>query len=140
MIHYLDHDADVGFEIEADGLAVVWDDAARALVGVLTDANTVCGRTTRIVQVEATDLAAALVESLAELLYRFEVDGMLFSRVEGCEVTETDDQVLVQFAARGEAFDRGRHPEGSGVKAVTYHGAVLERRGPVWYARVLLDV
>jgi len=140
LIRYLDHDADVGFEIEADGLDLVWDLAARALVGVLTDPASVRARVEQSFRVEAADPTAALVESLSELLYRFDVDGMLLREVSRCAFTETDERIRVQFTARGEAYDRARHPEGSGVKAVTYHGAVLERRGQGWYARVLLDV
>ena len=140
MIRYLDHDADVGFEVEADGLAALWDLAARALVGVLTDADAVRTRAEQTVLVEAEDHAAALVESLSELLYRFEVDGMLFHGVDPCAFTETERGIRVRFTAKGEVYDRARHPEGSGVKAVTYHGALLQRRGQRWYARVLLDV
>jgi SHS2 domain-containing protein len=135
-----EHDADEGFEAEAGSLAEIWDLSARGLLTVMTDPAAV-GREVRAwVEVDAGDRAELLVESLGELLYRFEVEGLLTAGVDHFELTETADGVRARFRVLGETHDPDRHPTGAGVKAVTHHGAALERTGDVWRARILLDL
>lgn len=135
-----EHDADEGFEAEAGSLAGIWDLCARGLVAVMTDPATVGCGVRAWIEVDAGDRTELLVESLGELLYRFEVEGLLTAGLEHLEVTETPDGVRARFCALGERHDPGRHPAGSGVKAVTHHGAVLERTQGGWRARILLDL
>ncbi len=135
-----EHDADEGFEVEADDLAAVWDLCVRGLLSVMTDPDAV-GRGTRAwIEVDAGDRTELLVESLGELLYRFEVEGLLAAGVDHFELTETAAGVRARFRVLGEIHDPDRHPAGAGVKAVTHHGAALERIGDVWRARILLDL
>ncbi len=140
-IHYLDHDADVGFEVHAPDLPSLWDGCARALIGVMTDPDAVREVTSVEVEIESVDHVAALVDSLAELLYRFEVDGLLLPRIDRVDVHATDEDVRLGFRASGEALDPARHPHETGIKAVTYHGAVVERTADGgWFARILVDL
>ena len=141
MIRYLDHDADVGFEVAAATLESLWALAAQALIGVMTDVDRVESRCSRSFEVEAPDLAAALVESLSELLFHFEVEGLLLSHVDRLETAPTHDGCRVSFDASGQFHDPALHTVGSGVKAVTHHGAEVEQRPDgTWRAQVLLDL
>jgi len=140
LIRYLDHDADLGFEVQSGDLAELWDRAARALTGVLTDPDCVRPKIRRTLEVEAPDPAALLVESLSELLLLFEVEGFLCRAVERFDLAGDDGPLRVRLVLCGELYDQERHPAGSGIKAVTYHGAVVEQRDGRWFGRVLLDL
>lgn len=135
-----EHDADEGFEAEAGTLAEIWDLCARGLLAVMTDPETVRREPRAWIEVEAVDRAELLVESLGELLYQFEVVGLLTAGVDQLELTETADNVRARFCLLGELHDPDRHPAGSGVKAVTHHDALLERTATGWRARILLDL
>lgn len=137
---FYDHDADEGFEAEAASLGEVWDLCARGLLAVMTEPEAVRGAPVARVEVVGLDLADLLVESLAELLFRFEVDGLLTTGVDEVEIEETDEGVRARFRLLGETYDPDRHPVGAGVKAVTHHGARLARTGGGWRARILLDL
>ena len=140
QLRFFEHDADEGFEVEAGTLAEIWDLSVVGLLEVMTDVSTVRRGVATWVEVDAPDLAALLVESLTEVLYRFEVDGQLSAGVDGWEHSETPEGVRARFRVLGETFDPGRHAARSGVKAVTHHGARIERTSTGWRARILLDL
>jgi len=140
-IRYLEHDADLGFEVVGHDLTAIWDRGARALVGVMTDVDRISEQRTVSIEVAAPDLASLWVASLAELLFRFEVDGLLLPRVRGLVIHEAAAEMTARFLALGEPYDPDRHPGDAGIKAVTHHGAVLLRgTDGRWRGRVLLDL
>ena len=138
---YLEHEADLGFEVEASSWTEIWDASARALCGVMTDLERVELRTTVTLRAEGVDLTAAWVESLTELLVRFEIDGLLLREVRSLAVSGGEGRVIAEFVAAGERMNPLRHPSDTGVKAVTHHDARLERGADGrWRGRVLLDL
>lgn len=138
---YLEHTADLGFEVEAEDRQGIWDASARALCGVMTDPDRVDAAARIAVRAEGIDLTAAWVESLAELLVHFDLDGLLLVAVRGLEIRETGEGVSVTFEALGEVLDPERHEPEAQVKAVTHHGAQLARGDDGrWKGRVLLDL
>lgn len=137
---YLEHDADLGIEVTGS-LAEIWDLGARALMGAMTDPEAIRSSLRVPVRVEAPDLVSAWVETLAELLYRFDVDGQLLVAIEPPVFTESSGRVVVAATACGEIYDPARHPSEGGIKAVTHHGVLLEQQSADrWFGRVLLDL
>lgn len=138
---YLEHTADLGFEVEAKDRRGIWDASARALCGVMTDPERVATATAITVRAQGIDLTAAWVESLAELLAHFDLEGLLLVAVSDLEIRQAGEWVTVTFEARGEVLDLERHEPETGIKAVTHHGARLARGGDGrWKGRVLLDL
>jgi SHS2 domain-containing protein len=80
-----------------------------------------------------------MVEWLGELVYRFEVDGLLFRNAE-VRIEESGGRFRLAARARGEPYDTGRHPLEVQVKGVTYHELRVERRDGEWVGRVVLDI
>jgi SHS2 domain-containing protein len=56
------------------------------------------------------------------------------------EVTISVDGLDLEATIGGEPIDRDRHILDHEVKAVTHHGARLEREGDRWVAEVILDI
>jgi SHS2 domain-containing protein len=138
---YLEHDADLGFEVEAASWTGVWDASARALCTVMTDLERIELRTVVNLRAEGIDLTAAWVESLSELLASFEIDGLLLREVRSLTVQAKEGHVVVEFTAAGERMNPLRHPSDASIKAVTHHDAQLERDADGrWRGRVLLDL
>ncbi len=138
---YLEHEADLGFEVEGGSRTEIWDASARALCGVMTDPGRVEARTSVALRAGGVDLTAAWIESLSELLARFEIEGLLLPEVRSLTVSGSEGRVDVEFEAHGEPLDPLRHPADTGVKAVTHHDAQLERGADGrWRGRVLLDL
>lgn len=132
----LDHTGDVAVLIRGRNLEELFQNAAKALFFLITDRRRIRKRRTENIQVSAPDLESLLVAWMGELLFLFDARGLLlrsfqFQRLEGG---------WLEARAWGEPYEEGRHPIKTGLKAVTYHQARLEKLGGIWRARIILDI
>ena len=163
-VRALDHTADVGIRVEAGSIEELFDRAARGMVALVQDdtaeaaeehsaeaapaprtptageavvaavgevgAAAAAGVEARVA-LEAADVATLLVKWLRELLFLREARGLEY-RAAGFDVLEP---------TRLDARVTGEPPAGSGeLKAVTYHGLVVEENEGRWRAEVIFDV
>ncbi len=127
-----DHTADIGLEAWGKDLEEAFREAARGMFDVITDVNTIEARSSVEVKVTGDSLEMLLVDFLSELVFLFEVRGMVFG-----EFDVTIEGLTLTAVCRGEPLDMEKHPQGSAVKAVSYHDISVEREGRI---RVILDV
>ena len=83
-------------------------------------------------------MEALLVAWLNELVYLFDVEGMVFKSF---QIQEMDDTHL-KALCYGEQLDTERHRLGIGPKAATYHMLEVRKEPEAegWRARVILDI
>lgn len=137
---FTDHTADVAVELRADDRAGVFAEALRAFTDTVTDRKKVDGDEGHDLEAEAASLEELMVEWLGELIYRFDVDGLLFREVNDVKVEETGDGFRLTGRARGEPYDEERHPLKVEVKGVTYHELEVEEKDGSWRGRVIFDI
>lgn len=139
---FLNHTADVAVELSAPTREGLFAEALRAFTDTLTDPKKVDGDETHRLEVSAEDLPGLMVEWLGELVYRFEVDGLLFARAKVAIEEGADGGWRLVAEAAGESYDEEVHPLEVQVKGVTYHGLEVreEPGGDGWYGRVIFDV
>jgi SHS2 domain-containing protein len=134
---FFDHTGDFGVDLEAPTELGLYEEAARSLVVLLTDAiASIEPRETRPIEVSGVDGEDLLVALANEVLYLFEAEGWLTARV---EVEALDDEEL-RAIAHGEPFDPARHPIARPIKAVTHHGAEVQERDGAWHGRLIFDL
>jgi protein archease len=137
----LEHTADVGFEAFGLTREEVFANAARALVDLIVPLESVRPREEATIEAEGRDDASLLVNWLNELLYRFDVEGRLYSEFDMRLIENSaGGQGALTARARGEAFDRSRHEVKVQVKAITYHQILFEKTPQGWHARVYVDI
>ncbi len=129
----LEHTADVMVEAFGADLEECFANAAYALTDQMVDAGKVRPEVRRSIEVEGHDWESMLYNLLSELLFIFDVTGLVFSEF---EVKFEGNKVLCQ--ARGEVFDPQRHHPKKEVKAVTYHMMTVEPATPL--VRVVFDI
>jgi len=136
MFEIFEHTADVGLRMTAGTLDELFADAARGLVSlIMTNPNELQPRVTVEIRLRGDELDLLLFDWLNELLYRFDTEHFLPG--------EIDVQVQVphlKATVRGESLDPTRHQTEHEVKAITYHGLKVERRGDKWLAEVIVDI
>jgi SHS2 domain-containing protein len=132
----LEHTADIGFEAFGATREEVFANAARALMHLVVDLQSIVPREQVSVEIQGTDPASLLVNWLSEVLFLHDAEGWLFRDY---EVRSLRDTSLVA-TARGEKFDRGRHQAKLMVKAITYHQLALEETAGGWRAQVYVDI
>jgi SHS2 domain-containing protein len=132
----LRHTADLAWRLWGKDLPELFENAGRALSATLTDRRYLRRRATREVRLEAFDREALLVDWLNHLLYLFDIDGFLGRDFQVESLTH--ERLMARVT--GESFDAARHPEGTGVKAATFHQLSIVPVKDGWEATVVLDL
>lgn len=133
----LEHAADIGFEAFGATREEVFRHAARALMSLIVDLESVQARESVAIQAQAAEPEGLLVNWLSEIVYLQDTDGWLF---EDFEIASLSDRAL-SASGRGERFESGRHEIKLLVKAVTYHQLALEKTAVgAWRAQVYVDI
>jgi len=132
----IEHTADVGIAAYGADLKEAFANAAYGLFSLMTDIDSVGDNVRRDVEVTADNREELLVAWLNELIYFFEVEGVLFSRFDIAELGE----MKLKAACCGEHIDPRRHRIKMGVKAVTYHMTQVEEGDDGCRVQVLFDI
>ena len=133
---FIEHTADLGFKAYGASIEELFVNAAEGLFDVLVSPKSIEEREERVIEVEAEALDELMVSWLAELLYVYDTEKLVFKRFEVKRLKGNQ----VEAIARGEVLDPARHEIKTGVKAVTYHQLYLKETGGRWEARVIFDI
>lgn len=137
---FTSHTADVAVELRAESREALFAEALVAFTDTLTDPQRVGPAEEHELAAEAEDLPGLMVEWLGELVYRFEVDGLLFREAEVQIEEAPGGRFRLAARARGETYDSERHPLEVQVKGVTYHELRVEEVDGEWVGRLVLDI
>ena len=129
----IEHTADLAFEIWGADFGELLSEAARAVIAVMTDAQSVRGVDRRDVEIEALDDEDRLVRWLNEVLYLALVEGFV---VHDAALESTPAGLRGYAVGKADA----RASIVTEVKSATYHDLVVRRDGDRWMARVVMDV
>ncbi len=131
----IEHTADIGIVAYGRELKEAFANAAYAMFTLIADLEGVGEDIRRQIEVEAGDRESLLVSWLNELLYLFDVEGIIFKKFKVTELSETS----LKAEGYGELIDKARHSLKAGVKAATYHMLRVEKdKG--YSVRVIFDV
>lgn len=130
------HGADIGVRGIGSTREEAFEQAAVALVAVITDPSLVVSRRAIVVECEAADSEVLLVDWLNALVYEMAVRGMIFGRfavlLEGIHLHGT---------AWGEEVDVARHEPAVEVKGATYTSLFVgQNPDGSWVAQCVVDV
>ena len=130
----LEHTADVGVRVRGESLAEVFESVTRALAEIAGIWRPGSGEEV-VIEVEADDLGALLVDWLSEVLYL--EDGRR-AAIANVEMTRVEPgRAAGALTLRPLDSDA---VEGVQIKAVTYHQLLVERESGGWTARVFFDI
>jgi len=136
MYEHFEHTADLGLRITSPDLSGLFAEAAEALTAaIVEDVTAIEPRDVAEFRIAGDDRAYLLFDWLKALLLKFEIERLLFREF---QVHVGDDGLAA--TARGEPFDADRHPLSHEVKAITYHGLVVEPADGGWRAEVIVDI
>ncbi len=130
------HEADMGVRGYGSTKAQAFEQAALALMAIITDPQEVTPQTKRHFSCEAPDDDLLLVEWLDKLIYEMAYEGMIFSRF---QVTTTNHHL--EAVAHGEPVDRVKHEPAVEIKGATFTElSVTFTEGTGWVAQCVVDV
>jgi SHS2 domain-containing protein len=133
---HFDHQADIGIRGHGNTLAEAFEQAAVALIAVITPPERVRPRDPVIIRCEAPDQEMLLADWLNAILREMSVLKMIFSRFE-----VRIEAGRLEACLWGEPLDDPRHEPAVEVKGASYHDLRVEQDGQgVWTAQCVVDV
>lgn len=136
---FFSHTGDVGVNLRAPTLDLLFADAALALTDTVTDRRLVAATASVAVELRSPAVDLLLVDWLNDLIYRLDTASLLVARVQ-VSVTEQGGEWTVRGRVDGDRLEPARHPIRTLVKAATYHALEVSRAGDEWHATFVLDV
>jgi protein archease len=118
---FLEHTADVYIAAHGATMEEAFGNAALATFEVMTETEKIAPTKKEAIEVEAEDEYALLYSWLETLLIKFDVEGMIYSKFEVHGIKENKEGFKLKATVYGEKFEAQKHPQKTGVKAVTYH-------------------
>jgi SHS2 domain-containing protein len=136
--HYqiLEHDGDLGIIVRGEDLAQLFCHAGLAFFDIITDLNRVEAQRQKEICVNGQDLEELMINWLEELLYQFDTEGLLFSKLEVLTV----DRNKLEVIGSGEPYDPAKHVINTIIKAATYHQLKVAQEGTRWQASIIFDL
>jgi len=138
---FFDHTADVGLRVKSQTLPELFSFAALGMFDLMTDIQAMdqgpsSFKQTMDCHLRADNLGDLFLAWLRELLFTFSQKHLIFLRFNFKLLTEQE----LKTHNEGVLFDTRWHAQKCEVKAVTYHGFVLEKKDDLWLAEVVLDI
>lgn len=136
---YLEHTADAKFRAYGTTLEKAFQNAAVAMFNVMINTDTISDKVSEKIELTSEDLDGLLVDWLAELLYLFEVEQIVFGNFKVNAITEKDGNYSLSALAYGEPLDLSHHNFDTEIKAVTYNSLEVEKTADSWVVQVVVD-
>lgn len=132
----LEHTADIGFRAWGPSPSELFRNAARAMMAIATEPETLSGFEERELETRGGDYPDLMVNWLSEVLYLFDTNQF------AARDFRVDDIAADRLRATliGEPREPERHPWELIIKAVTYHQLKVEQQNSRWQAEVFLDI
>ena len=134
---FIDHTADLGILVKGKTLPELFSNAAYAMFDILVEnIKKVEPKKSVNIKIIGRDEEDIFFDWLRELLSKFNLEKMVFKDFNIQKIDSTGLEAIV----RGEEVDISRHKLKTELKAVTYHGLELKKRGDIWEAQVIFDI
>lgn len=138
---FLEHTADVYIAAYGEDLSEAFENAALAMFETMTNTADVEPKIEEGIEVEGDDEQALLYNWLEELLVRFEVENMLYSKFKVLSIEKgANGKFRLKAKAYGEPFNPDKHRQKVGIKAVTYHRMEIEKKQNSVAIKFILDI
>ena len=135
----LDHTADIRVEVWGKTRKELFGNSVAAMFDVMVDwssGDEIKLLEEKTVKITGNDLEDTLINFLREALYFFNGKGWL---IKSCEPLELTGRSIVA-RLQGEPYNRQKNPLKTEIKAVTYHGLIINKSKKCWQAKVVFDV
>ncbi len=131
---FLEHTADVKFQADGKNLEEAFENSALALKETIAPGVKIAGEEERVIEVSGKDKEKLLYEFLEEFLYLLDSEGFIFSRIKSIEIENNELNAVVL----GDNIKN--YNISNKVKAVTYNGMFVKKKGNKFICQVVLDV
>ena len=131
--------ADIAFRAYGENLEEAFSNSGLCLFNIMTDIDNVETNIEKEIEIESEDKESLMFDYLSEFLYIFDVERLLFSKID-IDIEATDEGYRLKAKCKGEKFNPEKHPFESEVKAISYFDMKIEESKDGWMCQVILDL
>lgn len=139
MFRYLEHTADVLYEVEASSLEELFADAGKALSNTMIELDSVKKTGEYEIKLENESIEGLLHDFLDNELILIQTDLVAFNDFK-VSILEKNKKFFLQAKCFGEKIDKAKHEIKTDIKAVTWEYFKAWKEKNKWKCKVLLDV
>ena len=137
---YEDHTADIQVRIWAPNLEEAFSQTALSLMTTITsDLEKISPVIEKKIRIEAEDKEALLFDFLSEFLFIFDVEELVFNKINVQYIKKKKDNYELEAILNGEKFDKKKHEIGTEVKAITYSFMNIDEKNKV-EIKIVFDI
>jgi len=137
---FLEHMADAYIAVYGKTVEQAFENAAIAMFDVMTEIEKVDCKIKEKVKVKGKDEEALLYNWLEELLIKFEVKNRVYSNFNVTSLTKNINGFKLTAEIFGEKFQKNKHTQKVGVKAITYHRMEIIKKTNKVTLKFILDL
>jgi len=142
---FIDHTADVIFEVNGKNLEEIFENSALAVFEVQADLKKIKRKIKKKIKLKNANVEDLLFGFLEELIYIKDAKYLVFSKfkvklLEKISSKMNKTEFLLECVAEGEKINPKKHGLKTDVKAITLHEFYLKKVKNGYKARILLDI
>jgi len=139
MYRYLEHTADVKFEVIAQTLEEAFRDALKATTGILIeDVSSVKLCNEVRVKISSRKIESLLYDFIEEMIYLLDTKGFLIGDVKNIKIEENKGSYFLEGIFLGDNYKN--YELGTCIKSMTYNDMVVEEIENGWRLQIVLDI
>ncbi len=138
---FIEHTADIGLQISANSEKELFQHSLEGFSALVCHSGEIKRNRMFVIDINARDMGALLVEWLNEFVYLFDVHGFIPSRIRTMSISKLHDgSIGIQAQVEGDTYDPKRHILNREIKAATYHNLNVDLSQSPFTARVFFDL
>lgn len=137
---YLEHMSDLYIEAYGATIKEAFEEAAKATFNSITDLNKVSPIIEKEIIIDGFDEYSLLYNWIEKLLQIFEIENFIPCIFKVKNIYKKNDKNILEATIKGEEFDYKKHPQGIGIKSMTYALMEIIHRENKVITRFLLDI
>ena len=138
---YIEHTADVQAKCWGRTLEEAFEQTAYSLMATLSPAlERIKPSITKEIKIKSEDKEALLFDYLSEFLFFFDVEDLIFSKIDVISISGDVEGFQINSIVKGEPFNKNVHEIGTEVKAVTYNFMTIEESENKVEIEIVFDI
>ncbi|MFX0001515.1 MAG: archease [Candidatus Hodarchaeota archaeon] len=138
---FLEHTADVSVEAQGRNLEEAFEQTAYSLMETITPSlRILSSEIERTITIEAEDKEALLFDFLTEFLYLFDVEELIFNKIDIQPIKKEQEKYHLVAYVKGTKFNKNKHEPGTEVKAITYSFMKIEENAKGVIINIVFDI
>lgn len=137
---FIEHTADIAVEVESITIQDLFSFACHAWRDAAIESNDVPSTESKTISVLGNSYEELLIQLLSELNFLLYGEKWVFNSVESILIGVEETTLKLTADIYGDQFNDADYKLKEEIKAVTYHQADIQKKGDLFFTRLVFDI